>query len=110
MASGMPSFEIGFNCKSTSDFYFDVRAIDSNAVTVYGLGGGWPQHLTAGDIKDGSMPGTSDFGAFNLPLQERPASVGARVVEGVVGTCHVEDRNFDSVYLDQLCLAVGNLV
>src|SRR6266852_2680031 len=117
MASGMPSFEIGFNCKSTSvsreqssDFHFDVRPIDSNAVTIYGLRGGWSQHLAAGDIKDSSMPGTSDFGAFDLSFTKRPAHVCARVVDGVVGACHVEDRNFDSVYLDHLCLAVGNLV
>src|SRR6266436_6495165 len=117
MASGMPAFEIGFNCRSTavswqksSDFDFNVRAIDSNAVTVYGLGGGRSQHLAAGNVKHGSVPGTSDLGAFDLSFAKRPADVCARVVDGVIGACHVEDRNFVSVYLDQLCLAVGNLV
>src|SRR5260370_35727430 len=117
MASGMPSFEIGFKCKSTSvsreqssDFYCDVRAIDSNAVPVYGLRGGWPEYLAAGDVKDGSMPRTRDFDAFDISFTKRPAYVCARGIVHVVEAWHVADVNLEAFYVVHLGSAVGNLV
>jgi hypothetical protein len=68
------------------------------------------QHFSAGDVKDGPMPGTRDFRARELAFAERSANVSAGVIDRMKRTIEVEDGNFNSVNLDQFGLAGGNLV
>src|SRR5438552_10546221 len=112
----MPSFEIGFSCRSISisinfsDFDFDVRAIDSNIVSAYALTCGRTEHLAGCDIKNGTVPGTSDFNTFDFPLTKRPAHVCACVIDRVKRTAHVEKGDLFTVDLDHRGLACRNVI
>src|SRR5713101_6364275 len=61
------------------------------------------------DIVFPPMPGTGDNCSTEFSLTQRPALMGADIIDGVVGAVHIEDGDPLSLNLDTLALTGGNL-
>src|SRR5205814_3070810 len=94
----------------TSDFDFDVRAIDPNVIAIDGLGRRRSEHLASSYVEHRAMPGTGYFVALDFAFAKRPAYVRAVIIEGMENAADIEERDLFSIYFDHPGLPGGNVV
>ena len=82
------------------EFEFDVVAFDAYCVAGHTSWRRQAQHAPGCDIKNGAVPGAGHFCPHNATFGERSASMGAGIVDRVVGSIDVEDRDLPRQTLD----------
>jgi hypothetical protein len=75
------------------EFDFDVFAFDSYGVAGHTSWRRQAQYAPGRHVESGTVPGAGDFHPHNNTFGERSAPMGAGVVDRVVGSLDVEERN-----------------